>query len=61
MRVGAKPADVNAVSGRLVRRPKRERLSGERYGREPEKGRNPESWSSHRGVETRGYREGVSS
>ena len=32
-----------------------------RYGREPEKGRNPESWSSHRGVEKRGYREGVSS
>ena len=29
VRVGAKPADVNAVSGRLVRRPKRERLSGE--------------------------------
>ena len=29
MRVGAKPANVNAVSGRLVRRPKRERLSGE--------------------------------
>ena len=29
MRVGAKPADVNAVSGRLVRRPKRESLSGE--------------------------------
>ena len=27
--VGAKPTDVNAVSGRLVRRPKRERLSGE--------------------------------
>ena len=60
MGVGAKPADVNAVSGRLVRRPKRKRL-GVRYGREPEKGRNPESWSSHRGVEKRGYWEGVSS
>ena len=29
MGVGAKPADVNAASGRLIRRPKRKRLRGE--------------------------------
>ena len=29
MGVGAEPADVNAVPGRLVRRPKRKRLRGE--------------------------------
>ena len=29
MGIGAKPADVDAVSSRLVRRPKRKRLRGE--------------------------------